>query len=309
MATIVLSSTDATTVATTVPTAIAATCCSPCATDRYTVDSTRTTATQGATNAIGAWSHQPATAHAIQAASAALPACATRSRSRPGADHAHRTVRTAAPPRRRTARTVLPIHPMTHQVPRGGRYAPADRDFMAWIGPVRRSPWRGRHQGGHARRASTARHGTDVPRREEHRRKAHLAVQARTARTAGLRRAHPALRLGQATAARPGGRHAHRAALPGGPVPRAGKLRDKVALITGDDSGIGRAVALLHAREGADVAVVHLPDERVGGEAPLGRAAQPEEIAPTYVYLASDADSSCTVGEVIAVTGGIVDTR
>ncbi|MGW5443437.1 SDR family oxidoreductase [Streptomyces asiaticus] len=43
--------------------------------------------------------------------------------------------------------------------------------------------------------------------------------------------------------------------------------------------------------------------------APLGRPAQPEEIAPAYVYLASDADSSYTVGEVIAVTGGIVDTR
>lgn len=254
----------------------------------------------------------------------------------------------------------------------------------------------------------------------------------------------------------------------------AGKLEGKVALITGGDSGIGRAVALLYAREGADVAVVHLPDEQVdaeqvrreveeqgrrclllpgdlkdaqfcrevvertvaelgglnilvnnaaylnskleleqltaddfdrtfktnvyayfhllmaalphfepgdaviatateealkgsttmidyaaskaalitltksfavhlaqrgvranvvapgptwtplneadpnmppdglahiGSEAPLGRAAQPEEIAPTYVYLASDADSSYTVGEVIAVTGGIVDTR
>lgn len=48
---------------------------------------------------------------------------------------------------------------------------------------------------------------------------------------------------------------------------------------------------------------------RIGSEAPLGRAAQPEEIAPTYVYLASDADASYTVGEVIAVTGGIVDTR
>jgi NAD(P)-dependent dehydrogenase (short-subunit alcohol dehydrogenase family) len=56
----------------------------------------------------------------------------------------------------------------------------------------------------------------------------------------------------------------------------------------------------------------HMPPEglaRIGSEAPLGRAAQPEEIAPTYVYLASDADSSYTVGEVIAVTGGIVDTR
>ena len=41
----------------------------------------------------------------------------------------------------------------------------------------------------------------------------------------------------------------------------AGKLEGKVALITGGDSGIGRAVALLYAREGADVSIVYLPEE------------------------------------------------
>jgi len=38
----------------------------------------------------------------------------------------------------------------------------------------------------------------------------------------------------------------------------SGKLKEKVAIITGADSGIGRAVAILYAREGADVAVVYL---------------------------------------------------
>lgn len=40
-----------------------------------------------------------------------------------------------------------------------------------------------------------------------------------------------------------------------------GLLKGKAALITGGDSGIGRAVAILFAREGADVSIVYLPEE------------------------------------------------
>lgn len=40
----------------------------------------------------------------------------------------------------------------------------------------------------------------------------------------------------------------------------SGKLRGKVALITGGDSGIGRAVAVAYAREGADVAISYLDE-------------------------------------------------
>ncbi len=46
----------------------------------------------------------------------------------------------------------------------------------------------------------------------------------------------------------------------------AGKLEDEAALITGGDSGIGRAVAVLYAREGADVAICYLPEEQADAE-------------------------------------------
>ena len=41
-----------------------------------------------------------------------------------------------------------------------------------------------------------------------------------------------------------------------------------------------------------------------GKQAPIGRPAQPEEIAPAYVFLASDADSSYITGIVLPIMGG-----
>lgn len=47
----------------------------------------------------------------------------------------------------------------------------------------------------------------------------------------------------------------------------SGKLQGKVALITGGDSGIGRAVSIFFAREGANIAIIYLNEARDAGEA------------------------------------------
>ena len=45
-----------------------------------------------------------------------------------------------------------------------------------------------------------------------------------------------------------------------------GKLKDRVAIITGGDSGIGRAIAIAYAREGADVVISYLEGEEEDGK-------------------------------------------
>lgn len=50
------------------------------------------------------------------------------------------------------------------------------------------------------------------------------------------------------------------------PYKAAGKLAEKKALITGGDSGIGRAVAILYAMEGAESTIVYTPEEQKDAE-------------------------------------------
>lgn len=75
----------------------------------------------------------------------------------------------------------------------------------------------------------------------------------------------------------------------------AGKLKSRRALITGGDSGIGRAVAVLFAREGADIAFAHLPDERADAKETCeaireaGRRALPLELDVTDFESCKDA--------------------
>ncbi len=80
--------------------------------------------------------------------------------------------------------------------------------------------------------------------------------------------------------------------------PGAGKLKDKVALITGGDSGIGRATAVAMAREGAHIAIVYL-DEHDDAEETL-RLIEREN--RKGIRIAGDIGEESFCGEAVART-------
>lgn len=75
----------------------------------------------------------------------------------------------------------------------------------------------------------------------------------------------------------------------------SGRLPGKVALITGGDSGIGRAVAIAYAREGAAVAFTHLPEEEADARETV------EALGPDADVLVIEADlrDSATCDDVV----------
>ena len=80
----------------------------------------------------------------------------------------------------------------------------------------------------------------------------------------------------------------------------AGRLRDKVALITGAGSGIGAASAVLFAQEGAKVALADLRAPDLEAVAAQIKSAGGEALA---LFLASD-DASFVTGARLPVDGG-----
>lgn len=75
------------------------------------------------------------------------------------------------------------------------------------------------------------------------------------------------------------------------------KMKDRRALITGGDSGIGRSVAYLFAREGADVAITYLPEEREDAEEIQTAIAQLGQRAFIYELDVADAEQCVQVTE------------
>ena len=87
--------------------------------------------------------------------------------------------------------------------------------------------------------------------------------------------------------------------------PGSGRLQDKVALVTGADSGIGRAVAALFAREGADIAILYLCEHDDAAETKRIVAAEGRKAVTIAGDLADRDFCDRAVAEVVDKLGGI----
>ena len=80
----------------------------------------------------------------------------------------------------------------------------------------------------------------------------------------------------------------------------SGRLRNKVALITGGDSGIGRAVAVLFAKEGADVAIAYLNEDEDANETKINV----EKYGRKCLLIATDLSKENNCRKVVDKTAG-----
>jgi len=78
-----------------------------------------------------------------------------------------------------------------------------------------------------------------------------------------------------------------------------GRLEGRRALITGGDSGIGRAVAIAFAREGADVAIAHMPEEQADADVTLALV---REAGRQGLSLAGDVRDESFATDIVART-------